>query len=323
MNLDRRDLLSLLAAAGSAPILAPGTLLAQTREHDRRPPVGEPWPPMADARTISKDGTSIFFRHGGSGPVNVIFIHGWSCHHRFFGPQFSPVCARYRSFALDLAGHGDSGARQHHSVRSFADDVLAVAAESDGPIVLVAHSAGGRVACELSRHLGERLCGIVGIDALQNLGLPAPGDTRIAAALEALRADFTGSIERSVAQLLPPGTTPDLTAWVCAQMASTDPLQAIAATEAFARSNSARAVRDFSRPVVALNSDGVPTNQETIRSILPQFEAHILSGQGHFPHLFAPESFNQLLLSTLQRVIGESASTASVRATIASERSKL
>ena len=85
-------------------------------------------------------------------------------------------------------------------------------------------------------------------------------------------------------------------------MAGTDPDQAIAASVAFGRADAAASIAGFARPVVALNSDGVPTNVDKIREILPRFSAQILEGQGHFPHLLNPESFNQLLLTTLQNM---------------------
>lgn len=301
MGMSRRRSLSWLLATVGASVAGPGRLLAQTKPSPG-PPVGQPWPPMTEAEVFSKDGTPIFYRHGGAGTLNVIFVHGWSCHHAFFGPQFSPVAADYRVFALDVAGHGSSGSRKHHTLQDFGNDVLAVAAQSDGPLVLVVHSAGGRIACNLAHRLGERLLGIIGIDSFQNLGLPKPSEERVVAALEALRANFRHSVAQSVSRFFPQDADPALRAWVQEQMTATDPTQAIAAAESFGRADPADMITGFSRPVITLNSDGVPTNSDKIRAFLPEFEARILPGQGHFPHLLSPETFNPELLSILQHL---------------------
>ncbi|MEM1091724.1 MAG: alpha/beta hydrolase [Pseudomonadota bacterium] len=268
------------------------------------PPVGEPWPETTEAVATSSDGTPIFYRYGGEGAVTVLFVHGWSCNHTFFGPQFAPTSRKYRFAAMDLAGHGQSGPRKQHTVAAFAEDVLAVAARFPGPLVLVVHSAGGRVACHVGPRLEEQLLGIVGFDTFQNLGLPAPTEERINASLAALRKDFVGRVEQSMSFLLPEDADPDLQRWIVQQMSSTQRDQAIAASAAFANDDPAAAVSGFSKPVWALNSDGVPTNVEQIRQVMPRFNAQVLIGQSHFLHLVNPSLLNERLLSRLEQLTG-------------------
>lgn len=289
-------------AAGVAALLDRQLAFAHSSLAKSGPPVGDPWPPTVDEMINSPDGTPLFVRSGGSGPLNIIFVHGWSCSHQFFGPQFAAVGSEFPFAALDLAGHGRSGNRSQHTVSGFADDVMAVASRLSGSLILVVHSAGGRVACEVASRLGRRLVGIVGIDSFQNLGLPAPTKSQIEAALKALREDFSGRIAQSLSFLLPASADSSLREWIHAQMTATDPAQAIGASAAFAKTDAAAAIAGFDRPVVALNSDSVPTHQDQIQKILPRFSAHILQGQGHFPHLLKPLEFNQLLLSTLHNI---------------------
>lgn len=247
----------------------------------------------------SRDGTNIVFRSAGDGDVTVLLVHGWSCNHHFFRPQFAALAERYRVLAPDLAGHGLSGPREAHSVPAFANDVQAVAAAVEGPLVLVVHSAGGRVACAAADLLGDRLLGIVGVDSLQNLGMPAPDPARSAAALAGMRSDFAGSVAANMRFFFPPDSDAELVAWVQEQMTATNPAQAIAAVAAYADFDEKAAIAGFARPVIALNSDGVPTDVEAIRQLVPNFEARIFPGQGHFLHLAHWESFNQELLKAL------------------------
>lgn len=285
-------------------LLPPFTAAGSSRDDGERPPVGHPWPPLESGFLASRDGTPLFCRSGGRGPATVLFIHGWSCNHRFFGPQFAAVAPRYRLMAIDLAGHGRSGQRGKVSVEAFADDVEAAAAESQGPLVLVVHSTGGRVACAAARRLGSRLLGIIGIDTFQNLALPAPDESLIRERLAAQRADFIGDTRRHVATFFQPGANPELVSWVEREMTATEPEAAIAATEAFARFDAAAAIAGWEQPVLALNSDWVPTDYRKIRQLLPGFELVVLAGTGHFPHLDAPDRFNPLLRASLDRLAG-------------------
>ena len=271
------------------------------------PPVGERWPALEARTTPSRDGTRIAYRVGGAGTTTIVMVHGWSCNHRFFGPQFATLAPSYRIVALDLAGHGQSALRQGPvTVAGFADDLEAVVRrEVDGPFILVVHSTGGRVASEALRRFGPELLGIVGIDTFQNLGTTYPPgklEELIAQRLASQRQDFVADTKRYVASFFQPGADPALVAWVERQMTATQPEAAMAATEAFGRYDPKPAVKGWPRPVLAINSDWVPTDYRAIRELLPAFDLIILPGRGHFPNLDDPASFNPVLLAMIQRI---------------------
>jgi pimeloyl-ACP methyl ester carboxylesterase len=306
----RREVAWGLLAAPALAGCATGTPRARTTDAPGvapadRPPAGAPWPRIADRSATSRDGTRIHYVAGGRGRVPLVFVHGWSCNHRFFGPQFAAVAREHPFVALDLAGHGDSEPRRGTvSVEAFADDVEAVVArEVRGPFVLVVHSTGGRVACAAAPRFGERLLGIVGIDTFQNLGRPLPTPEQIESRLAAQRADFVGDTRRYVRTFFTPGADPALIAWVERQMTSVNPASAIAATEAFSRFDGARAIAGWPRPMVALNSDWVPTDYRRIREVVPKFDLLVLAGRGHFPNLDDPASFDPVLLATVRRIV--------------------
>ena len=283
------------ATAGAAP---PGAA------DEDRPPVGAPWP-LLEARTVpSRDGTSIAYWAGGRGKTTLVFVHGWSCNHQFFGPQFSAVAPSYRFLAIDLAGHGASGLRKGPvTVEAFADDVEAVVRrEVKGPVILVAHSTGGRVSTAVTRRLGEQLIGVIGVDTFQNLGMPPPKEELATARLAAQRADFVGDTRRYVATFFQPGSDPAMASWVERQMTATNPDAAIAATEAYFRFDAKAAIAGWPRPVIAINSDWVPTDYRAIRKFVPGFDLVLLPGRGHFPQLDDPDSFNPILLATIRRI---------------------
>lgn len=300
MDIPMRSHLSLRLATLLMATLAAGTAAAASS-----PPVG-PAPPALQERSVaSRDGTRIAYVVGGHGRTTVVLVHGWSCNRHFFDPQLAALAARYRVVALDLAGHGASERRRGTiAVDAFADDVVAVTdRESPGRTILLVHSTGGRVASATANRLGARLLGIVGVDTFQNLGNPLPTQAQIDSRLTAMRADYAGDTRRYAKSFFQPLYPNDaLAEWVVAQMTAPVPEDAIAASEAFSKLDAKAAFAGWPRPIVAINSDWVPTNYRAIRESLPGFDLITLAGRGHFPNLDDPASFNPILLGVLARI---------------------
>jgi pimeloyl-ACP methyl ester carboxylesterase len=67
--------------------------------------------------------------------------------------------------------------------------------------------------------------------------------------------------------------------------------------------NYAAALGDIEVPIVAINSDRLPTDLERIRLHAPTFRAKILPGSGHFLMIEEWLRFNQLLDETIQELL--------------------
>ena len=76
----------------------------------------------------SHDGTEIRYAVCGTGPVNLMFFHGWGGSRQTWNkviPHFDG--ARFRSVNLDMRGHGESACSEFgYSWDSFASDALAL-----------------------------------------------------------------------------------------------------------------------------------------------------------------------------------------------------
>ena len=55
----------------------------------------------------TKDNCKIYYEEHGSGEP-LIFIHGWSCNHKFFKYQVDEFAKKYRVILYDFRGHGQS-----------------------------------------------------------------------------------------------------------------------------------------------------------------------------------------------------------------------
>ena len=108
----------------------------------------------------AKDGTNIFYRDIGSGPV-VAFSHGWPLSSDDWERQIVFLGMNgYRVVAHDRRGHGRSDATwDHNEMDTYADDVATLYDALDlKDIVMVGHSTGGG---EVTRYLGRHGTGRV------------------------------------------------------------------------------------------------------------------------------------------------------------------
>jgi len=111
---------------------------------------------------------------GARGGREVVLVHGGMAHAHWWDHIAPQLTDGRRVVALDLSGHGDSGRRGIYSLRSWVQEVLAVAraGEHDGPPVLVGHSMGGIVSFMAAVHHAEELDGVILLDSpIHNLNL--------------------------------------------------------------------------------------------------------------------------------------------------------
>lgn len=120
----------------------------------------------------TKDGTSIYYKDWGSGPV-VMFSHGWPLNaDAWDGQMLFLAQAGFRAVAHDRRGHGRSGqASSGNDMNGYADDLAAVIEKLDlRNVTLVGHSTGGgEVVRYIGRHGAKRVAKAVLISAVPPL----------------------------------------------------------------------------------------------------------------------------------------------------------
>lgn len=98
-------------------------------------------------RDVDVAGTRIHYREWGDPQLpGLVLVHGGAAHSGWWD-HIAPQLRSHHVVALDLGGHGDSGRRDAYDMRSWAAEVVAVAADAglDRPVV-IGHSMGGWVA---------------------------------------------------------------------------------------------------------------------------------------------------------------------------------
>ncbi|MCY3651794.1 MAG: alpha/beta hydrolase [bacterium] len=109
--------------------------------------------------TSLSDG-QLFGERYGTGPVKVVALHGWGRDRRDFGR----VLEGWDAVAIDLPGFGatpplpvPAGAAE------YAEMVAGWLEQLEGPVVLVGHSFGGRIAAVLAADRPDLVAGVVAV----------------------------------------------------------------------------------------------------------------------------------------------------------------
>ena len=73
---------------------------------------------------LNRDGVGLAYEEAGRGEPPILLVHGWTCDHTYFAPQFEHFGRAHRTIAVDLRGHGESDTpEQDYTVAGFADDL--------------------------------------------------------------------------------------------------------------------------------------------------------------------------------------------------------
>lgn len=103
------------------------------------------------------DGAVFGVRHG-SGPARVLALHGW----RRTAKDFDAVLDGLDAIALDLPGFGSTPAPDTAlTTAEYAAAIAPVLDEAAGPVVVVGHSFGGRVAVHLAADRPDAVAALV------------------------------------------------------------------------------------------------------------------------------------------------------------------
>jgi non-heme chloroperoxidase len=127
----------------------------------------------------TKDGTEIYYKDWGQGPV-VTFSHGWPLNADAWDGQMLFLAEHgFRAVAHDRRGHGRSSqATSGNDMNGYADDLAAVIEALDlRDVSLVGHSTGGgEVTRYIGRHGTKRVAKAVLIAAVPPLLLKTPAN---------------------------------------------------------------------------------------------------------------------------------------------------
>lgn len=251
----------------------------------------------------SADGVPIEYLVGGSGSTTLVFVHGWTCDRGYWSNQLEYFAREHRVLAVDLAGHGASGSeRADYSMASFGADVAAAAA-GDFPVVLIGHSMGASVVLEAARLLGERVIGMVSVDALQAVADTIPDAASVDARVAPLEADYQPAARSFIEGMFLEDADPELRERIVSDMLATDADASISAIRGLLEMDYASAFDDLGAPLVLINSTLWPTDMDSLRALYPAARLESMDGVGHFLMMEKPAAFNARLEDVIDSMI--------------------
>ncbi len=123
-------------------------------------------------------GGRLYGRTWGDPPATVLALHGWARDHRDFDAVLSagPAGPEVAALAVDLPGFGSTPAPpEAWGSADYAEALVPLLDELDGPAVVVGHSFGGRVAVRLAAAAPSKVGRLVltGVPLLPRAGTAA------------------------------------------------------------------------------------------------------------------------------------------------------
>src|SRR5918996_4266717 len=222
----------------------------------------------------SRDGVEIAYATNGAAAgaeaTAVVLVHGWAGNRTYWDHQVGYLGERNLVVAVDLGGHGGSGlGRAEWSLAAFGDDVVAVVDEVGAQsVALVGHSMGGDAIVYAARQLGERVAGLVWVDAFRSLGHEtASSPDAVEAFVAPFRDDFVGSVDRFARGMFPSSADTKLVDRVAADMAAGAVEMGVGSIRyALHREPPIlEALPHIHAPKVAINPDIAPTDVKSLR----------------------------------------------------------
>lgn len=246
------------------------------------------------------DGSRISYGFSGQGEITLLFVHGWLCDHKIWQHQIDYFSNNYKVVWLDLAGHGDSETnRQRFTMSAFAQDVKSVTDKVGGEkIILVGHSMGGPIVIETAKLLGDKVIGIIGVDAFYTPLASVPEEIKMAF-LEKLKKDYPAALKETVGSMFAQSANPDLVNLTYKNMLGVDYMIGISALYECIKWNSQKEpseLKTFSGKLYNIN--GAPKGNEKAlhNSVI------LIPGAGHFLPQVKPEAFNAALEMVIEKL---------------------
>jgi pimeloyl-ACP methyl ester carboxylesterase len=266
---------------------------------------GAPGTTVTQGETLSSDGVAISYDVRGAGDPTIVLVHGWTNPRAIWGEHPNTLSRTNRVVALDLAGHGASGAdRTDWTVDAFGEDVVAVVDQLElENVVLVGFSMGAGVVVEAAERLGERVVGVVFVDALHDPDRE-PNLAETEQMIPVMRSMW-GDTAAVRAFAFTPDAPDSLVNYVLGLMGEEPPdhwFEMILPYDGWLLTEFKPALQRLKAPIAAINTARQPTNVEAWRLYSPSFTVDTMAGVGHAGILLQRvDDFDALLLAIIDR----------------------
>ncbi|WP_109514002.1 alpha/beta fold hydrolase [Pseudomonas ovata] len=251
----------------------------------------------------------------GSGPVTLIFGHGFGCDQRMWRFMLPAFVDRYRVVLYDLVGSGSSDLSmyfQHRYERldGYARDLLEIIHEfGQGPVVLVGHSVSAMIGVLADRMQPGCISGhiMVGpspcyIDGDGYVGGFSAAD--IDSLLDTLDSNYLGWSRSMAPSIMGAPDQPELGDELVNSFCRTDPDIARHFARVTFMSDNRKDVQGLTTPTLILQcTDDLIAPLEVgdyLHAAMPGSTLSLIENTGHCPHMSAPRACIEAIEQFLQ-----------------------
>ena len=251
----------------------------------------------------SSDNVPIVYQKTGNGEQVLVFVHGWSCDKSYWTGQLEYFGNNYSVYAIDLAGHGESGlGRDDWTIENYGKDVKAVVEKENlDNIILLGHSMGGAVILSAALQIGDKVKALIGIDTFHDIELEY-SEEETNEFCSPFEKDFANTTKQFVNEMFYENADSNIVEMISSDMSSAPPVIALASLKDLFQFDKAAIFDKIDVPTRFINSDKYPTNTEAAMRHIKDFDLKIINGVGHFLMLGKPEEFNSVLKETIDEL---------------------
>lgn len=250
---------------------------------------------------LQRDGVTLAYTEAGSGEPPVLLVHGWTCNHTYFQPQFEHFSRAHRTVAVDLRGHGESDKpQQEYTLDGFADDLAWLAGELGlrKPIV-IGHSLGGAIVLALAQRHPDLPGAIVMVDGA---AVRARGSAEaLQPMIEALYGPAYLDVQRTIVEntLFDPTDDPALRERVVREMTASPQHVTASCLKNLVVYDQEAAARACAVPALNVVAARPIQDVALTRELMPNLIHGQTVGAGHFLQLLVPDQLNAMIESFL------------------------
>ncbi|MCJ7933357.1 MAG: alpha/beta hydrolase [Chryseobacterium sp.] len=258
-----------------------------------------------EKHTISSDGQNIHYKESGQGKTSLVFVHGWLGNTDWWTHQQEYFKDQYHIVQMDLAGHGKSDtSRPNWTSELYADDIKAVTDAIDSQeIILIGHSMSGAYVLEAALKT-PKVKAIILIDTLKDLDESFTEEQAEQVMFTHYRNDFKNAVKNFLPQYLFTENTPAaVKERLSHEFLQNEPEVVINLLRPLYTTDFRPVAAQIQIPVRAINSDNSPTNIESNRKYLKNYDCVSISETGHYPMLEKPDEFNSILDQVIKELI--------------------
>jgi pimeloyl-ACP methyl ester carboxylesterase len=131
-----------------------------------------------NSRHVDVAGCAIhYLQWGDKNNPGLLFVAGSGGHAHWFSHVAPLFADQFNVVAMDIAGCGDSGRREHYTRELIVTEIMGVCADTGMfdaaiPPILAGHSVGGQHVVRTAIAHSQSLLGVIAIDALRYAELP-------------------------------------------------------------------------------------------------------------------------------------------------------